>query len=130
MNIKTQRSGKLTNKCCLLSIALFWLIMLSGTINAKDTGQNTMDENSVCQHTPLKNSQEMIRFILNDLTETYTQVGGGGISGIKQVATYSYRVSISQEERVDQITYELEVDQHCKITIVNRTVSTKSARER
>lgn len=82
-----------------------------------------MSSNSTCNQTPLKKSQEMIRFILNDLTQSYTEVGGGGISGIRQVATHTYMVSIAQEERIDQITYDLDIDQNCKITILSRKVS-------
>ncbi len=35
-------------------------------------------------------------------------------------ATNTYVVSISQEERIDQITYELEMDEDCKIKIIHR----------
>lgn len=102
------------------------LVTLSGCSNAYATGQDAMSSDASCQQTPLKKSQEMIRFILDDLTESYTHVGGGGISGIKLVATSTYRVSISQEERVDQITYELAVDEKCRISIVDRKISTDS----
>lgn len=87
-----------------------------------NTLSSPIKANSVCQQTPLKKSQEMIRFILNDLTHSYTHVGGGGISSIKQVTTYSYIVSISQEERIDQLTYELDVDKNCKISLLSRKV--------
>jgi len=80
-----------------------------------------MGTDTVCQQTALKRSQEMIQFILNDLTKTYTHDGGGGISEIKETATNIFVVSISQEERIDQLTYELKVGADCKITILNRS---------
>lgn len=123
MVMKTLRSKMLVYKRYPVSILLFWIIALSNNVNADAMGQKTMNSNSVCQQTSLKKSQEMIQFILNNLTETYTQVGGGGITEIKLIATNTFVVSISQEERIDQITYELEVDQNCKITILNRKVS-------
>lgn len=81
---------------------------------------------SGCQQTPLKKSQEMIHFILNDLTNTYKHVGGGGINNIRQAATNTYVVSISQEERIDKITYELQIDTDCKITVLNRKLTAES----
>lgn len=113
-----------------VSFLLFWIIALSNHVNADAMGQKTMGSTTTCQQTPLKKSQEMIQFILNDLTETYTQVGGGGITGIKLIATDTYVISISQEERIDQITYELEVDENCKITLLNRKVSAVSPWEK
>ena len=53
--------------------------------------------------------------------ESYTEIGGGGISQIKLSATNTYVVSISQEERVDQITYEMSIDDNYKATIKKRT---------
>jgi len=113
----------------LAPMLFFWMAILSGPINANETGLTAMDEIPVCQLTPLEKSQNVIRFILDDLTDSYTHVGGGGISGIKQVATYTYVISISQEERIDQISYELEVGQNCETTILSRKVSAISAGE-
>lgn len=113
-----------------VSILLFFIIALSNNINAEAMGNKPMDSNVDCQQTALKKSQEMIRFILNDLTESYPHVGGGGITGIKLSATNTYVVSISQEERIDQITYELEVDQSCKISILKREVTAISPWDR
>lgn len=74
----------------------------------------------------LERSRCIIEAILKDVSETYDQVGGGGISMIKQEATNSFTVSISQEERIDLITYEVEVSTSGEVTIANRTTGTKT----
>lgn len=104
-------------------IVILWVVTLSNTACAAATGKQAMDSNQICQQTPLKKSQELIRFILDDMTKTYTQVGGGGITAIKLAATNTFVVSVSQEERIDQITYELAVDGNCAISIVKREVT-------
>ena len=111
----------LKQKCflvmCLLGIAFL------NVSNADNSGKQVMAAQQICQQTPLKKSQELIRFILNDITETYTQVGGGGITGIKLVSTDTFVVSVSQEERIDKISYELSVDGKCNIKIIKREVT-------
>ena len=104
-------------------VIFLWIIALTNSACAGTIGKQAMVTDSVCQQTPLKKSQELIQFILNDMTETYTQVGGGGITAIKLTATNTFVVSVSQEERIDQITYELEVDGHCNINILKRDVT-------
>jgi len=104
------------------------ILLLSGSIStsvlAESSGKSIMSSESGCHMTPLKKSQAMIRAMLDDLTANYHDVGGGGISGIKQVATNSFLVSINQEERIDQIAYELEFDaKQCKVKIVDRKIS-------
>ena len=79
-----------------------------------------------CTRPPLEQSREMIRTVLDDLMQTYTQVGGGGISSIRLAATRTYVVSIAQEERIDEITYELDVDEACKARIVRREESSRT----
>jgi len=63
----------------------------------------------------------MLRTILDDLQKSYREFGGGGISNIKLSATNTYVVSISQEERIDQITYVMSVDNNCAAKIEKRT---------
>lgn len=73
--------------------------------------------------TPLDKSVAMIEFVLADVKSTYTQVGGGGITGIKQSFTNTLVVSIAQEERIDQLTYELTIGEDCKVKILNKKSS-------
>jgi len=83
-----------------------------------------------CPMTALMRSHRSIQFILNDLTTTYTEPGGGGISKIKAIATNTYVIFISQEERVDQISYSLDIDKACNITVLKREVSALSPWDR
>ncbi len=73
----------------------------------------------------LEKTQEMIKFMLDDIAKTYKEVGGG-ITKINQTATNSYMVSISQEERVDEISYELAINPACQISIVSKKMSASS----
>jgi hypothetical protein len=82
--------------------------------------------NQDCQLTPMQHSQEMIRALLDDIGKSYTHVGGGGISGIRQIATNTYMISISQEKRIDQITYKMSLEANCKITILEKTATSSS----
>ncbi|PCI44260.1 MAG: hypothetical protein COB51_10395 [Moraxellaceae bacterium] len=97
--------------------------MASGGLSANETSRS-------CQQNALQKSQALIRFILDDLSTTYMHVGGGGITNIKQTATNAFRVSISQEERIDQISYELKFEQDCQITLVKRKSTAASPWER
>ena len=57
---------------------------------------------------------------------TYPHDGGGGISEIKQTQTNVFVVLIAQEERIDQLTYELSIDDSCKVALVKKEESTIS----
>lgn len=76
-----------------------------------------------CKITPLEKSKTIIEFILSDISATYTQVGGGGITAVKQSHINTFVVSIAQEERVDQFTYEVAVDETCKVKILKKESS-------
>ena len=64
--------------------------------------------------------------ILADISRTYSQVGGGGISAIKQNSTTSFTVSIAQEERVDLLTYEATIDGKGKVSVRKTGENTQS----
>lgn len=70
-----------------------------------------------CQMNAIERSRCIIEAILADISRTYKQVGGGGISGIKQNSTTSFTVSIVQEERVDLLTYEARIDGKGKVSV-------------
>ena len=82
-----------------------------------------MNTGKSCTITALKKSQNYIRAILDDITTSYTHVGGGGITEIKLLATDRFMVSIAQEERIDQITYELETTDNCEVRIVKKSIN-------
>jgi len=74
----------------------------------------------------IERSKCIIEAILADISRTYTQVGGGGISAIKQNSTTSFTVSIAQEERIDQLTYEATVDGKGKVSVKKTDQATRS----
>ena len=78
----------------------------------------------ICRQNAIQKSQNELRSILDDLSDYYTAVGGGGISAIQATATNTYLVSLPQEERIDQISYELKTEADCRIIILSRTAST------
>jgi hypothetical protein len=107
-------------KISRLLLFTFILVIFGQYTIADTTGNQAMGEKSICNKTALSESSKFIKFILDDLSKTYSAVGGGGIRGIKMTATNTYVVSISQEERIDKFTYELEMDEDCKIIIIHR----------
>lgn len=74
----------------------------------------------------IERSKCIIEAILADISRTYKQVGGGGISAIKQNSTTSFTVSIAQEERVDLLTYEAEVDAQGRVRLSGPKTGTQS----
>ena len=81
--------------------------------------------NAEC-HTSLQRSSLMVTKIIDDLNQSYTWTGGGGISEIIEVASGKYQVSLPQEERVDQFYYQLEVNKKCEVIIVKKEYFVKS----
>lgn len=83
------------------------------------TNENT------CNVSRFEKSQRIIEKVLEDLSENYDQVGGE-ISNIRLTATNVYQVSVSQEERIDLLTYHVEVNSTCEVTILKKDVSAKA----
>jgi hypothetical protein len=81
--------------------------------------------NAEC-HTSLQRSSLMVTKIIDDLNQSYTWTGGGGINEIIEVASGKYRVSLPQEERVDQFYYQLEVNKKCEVIIVKKEYVVKT----
>lgn len=78
-----------------------------------------------CQMNAIERSRCIIEAILADISRTYKEVGGGGISAIKQNSTTSFTVSISQEERVDLLTYEARIDGKGKVSVTRTGEGTR-----
>ncbi len=85
-----------------------------------------MPSKIICGKSALEQSMCMIEAALKDVKATYTQTGGGGITEIKLIATKIFVVSISQEERVDQIKYEFDIKPDGELVLRNRSTDTKS----
>jgi hypothetical protein len=121
----TERS--MLSRATRLGVGLLCLssAVIGPTVMAAQKGTGAMNSKSDCGKNALELSRCMVEAILADLSATYTHVGGGGITDIKMVATNTFTVSISQEERVDLITYALRLKADGNIEIVNRNQDTK-----
>lgn len=73
-----------------------------------------------CQMDAIEYSICVYEAILADIDENYPLRGGGGISGIVQNTTTSFTARISQEGRVDLITYEIEPGPDGGVSITGR----------
>ena len=95
------------------------------TVDSKIQEIKTMsNEDTSCKTNKIIRSQKLINFIFADINTTYSQTGGGGITAIKETATNVFNVSISQEERIDVLTYHLDVDEECNIKLIKTEEST------
>ncbi len=74
----------------------------------------------------IEQSKCVYEAILADVVQTYDRIGGGGISSIRQTATYAYTVSIAQEGQTDLIKYVVEIDEDGAVTILSRETSVKT----
>ena len=108
-------------RCFAVFICLFFSISCTAqTQPVKDSKVVPMK----CENSAVEKSYALIHFILDDIKATYPHVGGGGISEIKQTQTNFFVVSIAQEERMDQLSYELTIDKNCKVSLVKKEEST------
>lgn len=99
------------------------ILVLSGMVGLLGPAHATGKR---CQMNAIERSKCIIEAILADISRTYSQVGGGGISAIKQNSTTSFTVSISQEERVDLLTYEATIDGKGKVSVRKTGEATRS----
>lgn len=116
-----------------LRVVLFALVavVLSGVAGgssfAAEAGKGAETMAADCTKTPVAQSRCIIDAILEDLEKTYSFSGsGGGVSGIKQETSWSYTVSLPQEERVDLITYTVEMSPEGKVIIKDRKTGTQT----
>jgi len=79
-----------------------------------------------CRQSALSRSKSLFDAVLVDVTKTYHITGGGGISALSLIATDVIKVSISQEERVDEITYTLTTRPNCEVVILKKRESTRT----
>ncbi|PUA30462.1 MAG: hypothetical protein B0W54_08195 [Cellvibrio sp. 79] len=105
--------------CCLIAIGI-------GPINCLANSQSSKISSKIfqgCELSAIEKSHASIQFLLNDIKSTYPHTGGAGISEIKQTQTNVFVVSINQEERIDQLTYELSIDESCQVKLVKKEES-------
>lgn len=68
----------------------------------------------------------MIGLILQDLATGHSGVYGGGISSINATSSTSYVVALSQDERIDRLTYEFNVNADGSVSVKSKVASTQS----
>jgi hypothetical protein len=101
------------------------LLCFAAPASGQDAAGKTVSK--VCAEPALARTRCLIQIALDDLEATYPHVGGGGITQIRAMATNVYRISISQEERIDHVTYEFEVRRDGTTVILKRTEESEAA---
>lgn len=113
-----------------ISLMLLSLMLLLGGVagpaGAQGNRAGLTSTGKRCQMNAIERSRCIIEAILADIGKNYSQVGGGGISAIKQNSTTSYTVSISQEGHVDLLTYEVATDAKGGIRVSKSGETTQS----
>lgn len=117
-------SMKLARKVCLCAAMSITLLLSIGCVAQSNANKESKVVDMKCKNSAIEKSNALIKFLLDDIKTTYPHTGGGGISEIKQTQTNVYVVSIAQEERIDQLTYSLSIDENCKVTLVKKEEST------
>ena len=123
-------TSKVTNKVnwsaiknlMLVSVISTLLAASSAAMASGSTDQKASSTEKSCSSTRLGNSIAAVMTILDDVKNHYDQTGGE-ITAIKSTATNTYTVSISQEERIDQLTYKIAVANNCSIKVLSREIS-------
>lgn len=107
----------------VLAAGLGWRADHAGAESKQAASANNSRE---CNMNALEQSICTYELILADMGATYEMTGGGGISSIRQATTTSFVVSVSQEERTDLVTYEIEVAKNGKVSIAGKKIGVES----
>ncbi|MDG9670510.1 hypothetical protein ONV78_22415 [Hahella sp. CR1] len=90
--------------------------LLSPQASAQDDTASTTTQNCSAMYKSLG----AYTLILEDLKKRYAGVSDGEITNIKATSTWSYVVSIAREERIEKITYKVNLNPDCTIQILER----------
>ncbi|WP_431689271.1 hypothetical protein [Hahella sp. NBU794] len=90
--------------------------LLGPQASAQDNTASAPRQNCSAMHKSLG----AYTLILEDLKKRYTGVSDGEITNIKATSTWSYVVSIAREERIEKITYKVDLNPDCTIQILER----------
>ena len=112
---------KMWNRIGLLLVAaavaaLFW--GAGGAVAEKSTLKANFKD---CTMDALNQSVCIYQLILDDLKATYPFPGGGGIQSIVQRSTTGFVASMGQEERVDEISYEIAIAADGSVSIASKS---------
>ena len=78
---------------------------------------------------PLWRSKVILRVLLENLTETYTAVGGRGIDRIEEMPANTFLFVLPHRERTDVVRYVVDVDSDCNVRILDRSVGNLPTKE-
>ena len=109
----------------VIGIAATWSLS-PGQVFACNKEKTAMPSNIDCSENAITRSRCIIEAILQDISENYGFVGGGGITSIKQDSTWTYTVSIAQEERIDKLTYTVSISSDGQVNIDDRESGVES----
>jgi hypothetical protein len=97
------------------------------TLNLKKSKAKAAMNSKKCSPGAINRSKCMIELIFEDLSLNYPAgAGGGGITKIQAISTNQFVISIAQEERTDQFTYDFDLSKPNLVSIVKKVESTKS----
>lgn len=85
-----------------------------------------MPNDKACTESAVARSICVLKRIMDDIAETYPEVGGGGITSIRLETSSLYIVAIAQEERIDLLSYEFEIAEDGEVHILSRTAGVES----
>ena len=108
------RIGLGVSAACAVA-ALVW--GAGGAIAEKTTSTIAKD----CTMDALHQSACIYQLILDDLKATYPFPGGGGIQSIVQKSTTGFVASLGQEERVDEISYDIAIAADGSVSIAGKS---------
>ena len=94
----------------------------SGSKETETGTENTLN----CKKNKIIKSKAFIDHIFQDILNTYSHTGGGGVTSIKEVSTNTFEIYIAQEERIDVLLYELKIDDNCTVEQLKKSDSTIS----
>ena len=101
-------------------VQLMWRVLLIGAASCSHSSSlpaaDIRTGSERCS-LPLIRTHAVINGILDDVTKTYSAVGGV-INRIDEIATDTYEIWISQEERIDVLTYAAKTDSACHVQVV------------
>jgi hypothetical protein len=92
------------------------------TLNLKKSKAKAAMNSKKCSPGAINRSKCMIELIFEDLSLNYP----AGATKIQAISTNQFVISIAQEERTDQFTYDFDLSKPNLVSIVKKVESTKS----
>jgi hypothetical protein len=107
-------------------ITLTFLIFCSSSFSA-DLSDTKLTDNPLLKCSHLVKTISSFKAIINDIEYSYTQIGGP-MTSIAAAGENTYEVYITQEERIDRLTYSLKFNENCDVEIIDKKEETLDPR--